>query len=63
MPAVAVMSEFKHRALTGTDENALLWKGILDFLHFGSVVSGCLVGVRRLVSSVRSLRSLLDHLW
>ena len=28
---VAVMSEFKHRALTETDENALLWKGILDF--------------------------------
>ena len=35
---VAVMSEFKHRALTETGEFPLLWKGILDFLHSGSVV-------------------------
>ncbi len=74
---VAVMSEFKHRALTETGEISLLWKGILDFLSTPVGGPGWLLGVRRLVPSVRSLRvssvhslrslldhhSLLDHLW
>ena len=66
--AVAVMSEFKHRALTETGGIPLLWKGILDFLQSGpvvrvaSVVRWLVSSVRSLlVSSVRSLRSLLDH--
>jgi len=29
------MSEFKHRALTETDEKSLLWKGNLYFLQLG----------------------------
>jgi hypothetical protein len=57
------MSEFKHRAPTETVEISQLWKGILDLLRSGAVVIVGLSGVRSLVSSVRSLRSLLDHRW
>ena len=60
---VDVMGQFKQRPLTETVEIPLLWKGILDFLPSGFGGPGWHVGVRPLVSSVRSLRSLLDHRW
>jgi hypothetical protein len=49
------MGQSKHRGLTVSGENPLLWKGILNFL--------IPYGAPGVVSSVRWLRSLLDHLW
>ena len=43
---VAVMSEFKHRALTETGPFPLLWRGNLDFLHPRSGGPCWLLGMR-----------------
>ena len=62
VPVIDVMTQSKQGPLTETGGNSLLWKGILHESGVRPRWFRPLFGIRSLVSSVRSLRSLLDHL-